>query len=148
MPSSSPTRVHEPVPLPAQAGQHDDLAKYLLMVRKKVKDPKVRRGWWCPHGLWQAATWWQAATAGDHGQCRPCRLRPAGMLANCGAHPSNHQPNPFHPACAAQVDTELVYAYAKNKDLGPLEEFITGTHLANLQAVGDRWAGTAGGAAL
>ncbi|PRW61204.1 clathrin heavy chain [Chlorella sorokiniana] len=59
-----------------EAGQHDDLAKYLLMVRKKVKDPKV--------------------------------------------------------------DTELVYAYAKNKDLGPLEEFITGTHLANLQAVGDR----------
>lgn len=34
-----------------------------------------------------------------------------------------------------------MYAYAKNKDLGPLEEFITGTHLANLQAVGDRWAG-------
>ncbi|PSC73488.1 clathrin heavy chain [Micractinium conductrix] len=59
-----------------EAGQHDDLAKYLLMVRKKVKDPKV--------------------------------------------------------------DTELVYAYAKNKDLGPLEEFITGSHLANLQAVGDR----------
>lgn len=27
---------------PLQAGQHDDLAKYLLMVRKKVKDPKVR----------------------------------------------------------------------------------------------------------
>jgi len=36
------------------------------------------------------------------------------------------------------VDTELVYAYAKNKDLGPLEEFITSSHLANLQAVGDR----------
>lgn len=31
-----------------------------------------------------------------------------------------------------------MYAYAKNKDLGPLEEFITGTHLANLQSVGDR----------
>lgn len=29
---------------PRQAGQHDDLAKYLLMVRKKVKDPKVRAG--------------------------------------------------------------------------------------------------------
>jgi hypothetical protein len=33
-----------------------------------------------------------------------------------------------------------VYAYAKNKDLGPLEEFISSSHLANLQAVGDRWA--------
>lgn len=42
-----------------QAGQHDDLAKYLLMVRKKVKDPKVgdsdsactclaTPGVWCP----------------------------------------------------------------------------------------------------
>jgi hypothetical protein len=38
------------------------------------------------------------------------------------------------------VDTELVYAYARNKDLGPLEEFITGSHLANLQSVGDRCA--------
>ena len=55
---------------------YDDLVKYLLMVRKKVKDPKV--------------------------------------------------------------DTELVYAYAQGKDLGPLEEFIVGTHLANLQSVGDR----------
>lgn len=60
-----------------QSGVHDDLVKYLLMVRKKVKDPKV--------------------------------------------------------------DTELVYAYARGKDLGPLEEFIVGTHLANLQSVGDRW---------
>ena len=33
-----------------------------------------------------------------------------------------------------------MYAYAKNKDLGPLEEFISSSHLANLQAVGDRWA--------
>ena len=57
---------------------YDDLVKYLLMVRKKVKDPKV--------------------------------------------------------------DTELVYAYAQGKDLGPLEEFIVGTHLANLQSVGDRYA--------
>lgn len=40
-----------------------------------------------------------------------------------------------------KVDTELVYAHAKAKDLGPLEEFITGTHLANLQAVGDRCGG-------
>ena len=48
-------------------------------------------------------------------------------------------------SCVPQVDTELVYAYAKNKDLGPLEEFITGTHLANLQAVGDRWAGIGAG---
>lgn len=59
-----------------ESGVHDDLVKYLLMVRKKVKDPKV--------------------------------------------------------------DTELVYAYARGKDLGPLEEFIVGTHLANLQSVGDR----------
>ena len=44
-----------------------------------------------------------------------------------------------------QVDTELVYAYAKNKDLGPLEEFISSSHLANLQAVGDRWAARRGG---
>ena len=41
-----------------------------------------------------------------------------------------------------QVDTELVYAYAITKDLGPLEEFITSSHLANLQAVGDRCAAT------
>jgi hypothetical protein len=57
---------------------YDDLVKYLLMVRKKVKDPKV--------------------------------------------------------------DTELVYAYAQGKDLGPLEEFIVSTHLGNLQSVGDRCA--------
>ena len=51
------------------------------------------------------------------------------VLSNPLEHPLN--------ACK-QVDTELVYAYAKNKDLGALEEFITGSHLANLQAVGDR----------
>lgn len=33
-----------------------------------------------------------------------------------------------------QVDTELVYAYAKTGDLGALEEFITGAQQANLQA--------------
>ena len=49
------------------------------------------------------------------------------------------------PPPPIQVDTELVYAYAKNKDLSPLEEFITGTHLANLQAVGDRCGAAAGG---
>ena len=38
----------------------------------------------------------------------------------------------------AKVDTELVYAYAKTKQLGPLEEFITTPNQANLQSVGDR----------
>lgn len=38
----------------------------------------------------------------------------------------------------AKVDTELVYAYAKTNQMGPLEEFINGTHQANLQACGDR----------
>lgn len=33
-----------------------------------------------------------------------------------------------------QVDTELVYAYAKTGDLGALEEFISGAQQANLQA--------------
>ena len=37
-----------------------------------------------------------------------------------------------------QVDTELVYAYAITKENGPLEEFISGSHQANLQSVGDR----------
>ena len=37
-----------------------------------------------------------------------------------------------------QVDTELVYAYAITKENGPLEEFISGSHQANLQNVGDR----------
>lgn len=37
-----------------------------------------------------------------------------------------------------QVDTELVYAYAKTGGIGPLEEFISGSHQANLQSVGDR----------
>lgn len=37
-----------------------------------------------------------------------------------------------------------MYAYARAKDLGPLEEFIGGTHLANLQSVGDRCAGRVG----
>eukprot|EP00884_Botryococcus_braunii_P006634 jgi/Botrbrau1/15972/Bobra.0294s0010.1 len=38
----------------------------------------------------------------------------------------------------AKIDTELVQAYARTGDLGALEEFISGTHQANLQAVGDR----------
>lgn len=38
----------------------------------------------------------------------------------------------------SKVDTELVFAYAKTEQLGPLEEFISGTHQANLQSVGDR----------
>ena len=41
-------------------------------------------------------------------------------------------------ACTVQVDTELVYAYAKTGENGPLEEFISGQHQANLQSVGDR----------
>ncbi|GLI67875.1 hypothetical protein VaNZ11_012164 [Volvox africanus] len=57
-------------------GCFDDLVKYLLMVRKKVKE--------------------------------------------------------------AKVDTELVYAYAKTNNMAALEEFISSTHQANLQACGDR----------
>ena len=60
----------------AETGDYTDLPKYLVMVRKKVKDPAV--------------------------------------------------------------DTELAYAYARNADLGALEEFIAGSNLANLQAAGDR----------
>ncbi len=36
------------------------------------------------------------------------------------------------------MDTELVYAYAKTGEIGPLEEFISSSHQANLQSVGDR----------
>lgn len=32
----------------------------------------------------------------------------------------------------------LLLGPSQGKDLGPLEEFIVGTHLANLQSVGDR----------
>ncbi len=39
-----------------------------------------------------------------------------------------------------KVDTELVYAYAKTNQMAQLEEFISGTHQANLQACGDRCA--------
>ena len=38
----------------------------------------------------------------------------------------------------SKIDTELVYAYAKTKQIGALEEFISATHQANLQACGDR----------
>lgn len=38
----------------------------------------------------------------------------------------------------SKVDTELVYAYAKTNQMGALEEFISATHQANLQACGDR----------
>ena len=37
-----------------------------------------------------------------------------------------------------RVDGELAYAYARVGDGGALEEFISGPHLAALQAVGDR----------
>lgn len=61
----------------AKTGEvYEDLVKYLLMVRKKQKEPRV--------------------------------------------------------------DTELVYAYAKVGQLEQLQEFISGTHQANLQACGDR----------
>jgi len=40
--------------------------------------------------------------------------------------------------CYVQVDTEIVYAYAKTEDMGALEEFMSGQHQANLQSVGDR----------
>ena len=36
-----------------------------------------------------------------------------------------------------QVDTELVYAYAKTGDLAAMEEFISGPHQANLGTVGE-----------
>ena len=36
----------------------------------------------------------------------------------------------------SKVDTELVYAYAKTKQLGPLEEFISSPNQANLQVSG------------
>jgi len=38
----------------------------------------------------------------------------------------------------SQIDGELVYAYAKTERLGEMEEFISGTNTANIQAVGDR----------
>eukprot|EP00930_Biecheleria_cincta_P019685 TRINITY_DN1496_c0_g1_i1.p1 TRINITY_DN1496_c0_g1~~TRINITY_DN1496_c0_g1_i1.p1 ORF type:complete len:1703 (+),score=387.00 TRINITY_DN1496_c0_g1_i1:58-5166(+) len=36
------------------------------------------------------------------------------------------------------IDTELVYSYAKADRLGDMEEFMSGTNTANVQAVGDR----------
>ncbi len=60
----------------AEADTYEELVKFLLMVRKKVKDSKV--------------------------------------------------------------DSELVFAYAKTGQLGPLEEFISGAQQANLQSAGDR----------
>jgi len=36
------------------------------------------------------------------------------------------------------IDTELVYSYAKADRLGEMEEFMSGTNTANVQAVGDR----------
>mmetsp|Transcript_39448 Transcript_39448/g.98764 ORF Transcript_39448/g.98764 Transcript_39448/m.98764 type:complete len:1743 (+) Transcript_39448:183-5411(+) len=36
------------------------------------------------------------------------------------------------------IDSELVYAFAKCDNLGEMEEFISGTNTANVQAVGDR----------
>lgn len=44
----------------------------------------------------------------------------------------------FNDNLAFQVDTELVYAYAKTSNMAALEEFISATHQANLQACGDR----------
>mmetsp|Transcript_60475 Transcript_60475/g.187310 ORF Transcript_60475/g.187310 Transcript_60475/m.187310 type:complete len:1025 (-) Transcript_60475:91-3165(-) len=36
------------------------------------------------------------------------------------------------------IDGELVYAYAKTERLADMEEFVSGTNTANIQAVGDR----------
>jgi len=41
----------------------------------------------------------------------------------------------------SKIDTELVYAYAKTNQIGALEDFISATHQANLQACGDRCVG-------
>jgi len=38
----------------------------------------------------------------------------------------------------AVIDSELVYAYAKTERLAEMEEFVSGTTTANVQAVGDR----------
>merc|ERR1712054_401231 len=36
------------------------------------------------------------------------------------------------------IDGELVYSYAHTDRLGDLEEFVSGTNTANVQAIGDR----------
>ena len=36
------------------------------------------------------------------------------------------------------IDSELVYAYAKTDQGTAMEEFVSGTNTANVQAVGDR----------
>merc|ERR1711871_731028 len=36
------------------------------------------------------------------------------------------------------IDTELVYAYARTDSLADMEEFISGSNIANVQSVGDR----------
>ncbi|KAK9810517.1 hypothetical protein WJX72_012055 [[Myrmecia] bisecta] len=74
--SSDSSRHLDVIQRSKEAGCFEELVKFLLMVRKKIKDSKV--------------------------------------------------------------DTEVVYAYAKTGQMGPLEEFISGNHQANLQSVGDR----------
>lgn len=37
-----------------------------------------------------------------------------------------------------QIDGELIYAYAKTDRLSDMEEFLSGTNTANIQAIGDR----------
>lgn len=66
-----PLRPRHPTLAPPQAGQHDDLAKFLLMVRKKVKDPKVRGG---------------AAAQGRRGNLDGCRPHAVPLSCSPSAH--------------------------------------------------------------
>lgn len=40
-----------------------------------------------------------------------------------------------------KVDSELLYAYARTNNLSEIDAFLHTSHQANLQQVGDRWAG-------
>lgn len=42
-----------------------------------------------------------------------------------------------------KVDSELLYSYARINNLGEIDAFLHTSHQANLQSVGDRWAGGA-----
>ena len=74
--ASDASKWSEVVSKAKETGEYSDVPKYLLMARKKIKEPSI--------------------------------------------------------------DTELVYAYARNADLGALEEFMAGTNSANLQTAGDQ----------
>ena len=64
-------------------------------------------------------------SVGD-GHLLDARLRRSAQQQGC--------PDLAHACSRTQVDTELVYAYAKTGDMGALEEFMAGGHAANLQA--------------